>query len=510
MMKQRLILSLFLLLSISPLHAGESLEFPPGKMAVVITVPRLPENLEYNSDNFMECLASHLDYYLWLKGFQFDIFPSEAKLTLNDPETISKFGDYDYLLQLTPKPKFRRVKIKSSSPAVIEYTAVIELRTDFFRLDSSVYLIKGKKSSARPLENWVATDDSLLLRKGLGHVEPPDFVLKRLLSEALSFLPRLPPVKESYKRSRPLKLLIDSRIANDIKGNMEKDLLRGVDYVARSLWRQFKVGLHPAAVEYFTVKELSYTDIERLLRSFIRGGLPPSDTLTVAVFRPDNSEDYYIGDGNIQVGLSDLGRKLAVIAEISPPHTGLREWKVFLEGQLLLHEIGHLLGAVHVSDLSSIMTIRPTWLSSDRFDRLNDRIIRAGLEDGDALNKITSYLMLVLKSVEESEYPLAELPSTFFSYINLNHKELMINRLAETTLGAATLAASDGYRAYLMKDFIGARDRFSRALAENPNQASFHYYLAQVSTGPEAFLHLNQAAALGYYSALHELVLKRK
>lgn len=509
-MKQRLIFSLFLLLAVPSLYAGETLDFPPGKIAVVISAPRLPENLEYNAENFLECFQNHLDYYLWSKGFQFEIIPLKEKPNLKDPKVASKFSDYDYLLHLAPKPKFRRVRLRSSSPAVFEFTAAVELRTDFFRLDSSVFLIKQNKTSARPLENWVATEDSLRLRNGPGHIEPPDFVLKRLLSKALSFLPQLSPVKEIYDRSRPLKLLVDSHIANDIKGNMEKDLLRGADYAARSLHRQFGVGLHPVALEYFTVKELSYSDIERLLRSFIRGGIPPSDTLTVAVFRPDNGEDYYIGDGHIQVGLSDLGRKLAVIAEISPPSAELREWKVFLEGQLLLHEIGHLLGAVHVSDISSIMTVRPTWLSSDRFDRLNSRIIRAGLEDSSALNKITTYLMLVLDAIEETGYPLAELPSVFFSYINLNHKELMINRLAETSLGAATLAASDGYRAYLMKDFLGARDRFQRALAQYPDQASFHYYLAQVADKPVALLHLNQAAAVGYYNALHELALKRK
>ncbi len=186
------------------------------------------------------------------------------------------------------------------------------------------------------------------------------------------------------------------------------------------------------------------------------------------------------------------------------------EWKGFLNGQLLLHEIGHLLGAVHVSDINSIMTSRAVWVSSDLFDPLNDYVIRTTCRQGRQYQEITEYLGVVIDCINETGYKLSDYPGHFFSYINPN-KEIMKSGLFDGDgIEKSIFYAVKAYGHFILKEYETARDDFYKALVCDSTQGAIHYYLSKVTSGPLSDLHLRKSAEIGYYGAVHEYIILEK
>ncbi len=505
---RKTILILLLTASLCPAVYSSALLKPlePGRIAVYICPTENKPPGKLYPDNFDNCLKNHLDYFLWERGQDFEFLPATKK---NKPDNLIKDLSADkfrYLYYITPECEFKLKKIslspndsqKTEKPTILLnlkfHTRLYDLRNDS--------LLFELKDYARSQEFWIKDTSQTEIASP---AEPPDFVLMNLISR----LPLPPfsarPGPSDSQPSLPLHLVFDSRIFNDISQGGDSVLLTSIDYASRSLFRQFGVGLKIATKDFFTVREVSFDDITNLFQSFLKTYGGHSDTLTLGIFRPNNPEDFYRRNENIQIGSSDLGRKTSLVAELDMPGSSTSEWRVLLNGQLILHEIGHLLGAIHVSDISSIMTRKTNWVASDSFDTLNASIIREGLQDSEKLKNIKEYLTSLALALENAGYYQADYPSTYFSYLNVNSKSLREQGFGGSPFAQSLLYAAEGYKQYLIKNSKNASEMFHLALPGAADQGSIHYYLSKVTSGKESERQLKTASEAGYLDAIIEM-----
>ncbi len=485
----------------------EALKIEKGPLLVLIRSPHKNLNKMYPG-NFAACLKNHLDYWLWSKGWDCTIRETGKKPKWNSlPDTL-KNGAYKYILYLDTKPKFDLVKTASENvkEGKIEGPSIrliLKMQLSLIDPGNGQILIDGRQFQVESLKNWI--NDSLV-PDSARLSEPPDFAIKRLLSDALALLPSFPRTALDSSDGIPIHLVVDSRIYNDIHHGGDSSLITALDYASFQFRRQFGIGLKMVSKDFFTIPEVSFSDIENLFRSFAKKYPSPGDTLMVGVFRPDNPMDFYRQGQNLQIGSSELGRKAALVAQLEMPDSNFSGWGVFLNSQLLLHEIGHLLGAVHVSDVVSIMTRRTAWVSSFRFDKLNSFMIRAGLADKSRFAGVNEYLVSLAAAIDSTGYRLSDYPAIYFSYINLNRKELIGASFGNSAFSQSLTYAVDGYRQYLLKNSLSAGEFFHLALKGAGDQGAIHYYLSRVSDGDQSRRELKLAAEIGYFDAVSKLV----
>ncbi|SYZ74690.1 hypothetical protein TRIP_C90318 [Candidatus Zixiibacteriota bacterium] len=499
--------ALFLILySIAETQALPS-DFGRDTLTILLKFPQ--KNLDkLYPGNIAACFESHLDYWIWERGLKCNILevekePKWDKMPDGSPAPFSR-----YIMYIEVKPKFTLVKADKSESRAKDGRQPhinLELKIKLSLLDRSAghLLIDHEQFQDASLPRMIADSvvpDSLQLP------EPPDFVVKRIISRALGILPRLPRDEREPAKVIPIRLMVDSHIYNDIEHGGDSAMVAALEYASYRFNRQFGIGLKVAAKNFFTIPDVSFGDIESLFRSFSRQFPSQGDTLTVGVFRPKSPLEFYMQGQTQQIGSSELGRRVALVAQLEMPDTSLPEWDIFLNSQLMLHEIGHLLGAVHVSDIKSIMVRRTTWVGSFDFDKLNGVMIKATLDDTPRYTGVKDYLALLTGTIDSTGYLLADYPSIYFSYVNLNRKELAGAVFGNSPFARSIPYAVDGYRQYLLRNSKDAFEFFRLALNGAADQGAIHYYLARVSDGKESRRELKRAAKIGYFDAVYDLI----
>lgn len=496
--------------------SAEQLPLDNGIVAVYLKPATFAGDEEFNGRTLLNCLRNHVDYLLWFKGWDFDFVQPDDDLEAD--LVIDGLDDnrYRYLLYIETDASFQRKRIHAKDDNSVElpekYSRFLKLKlvTSFYDISLQKKTLDHRVSKGKNLNLWVESPDGGYLPKELTNPEPPDFVIKRILSEALSFLPVYERPGVGGKGDIPVSIVLDKRILSGGGDYETSDIHTVLEYASRSLRRQFGFGLKVCAREYLTARGIPFSGMNALFKSLLNTRPVRNDTMTIAAFRPEMPEQFYESGRKVRIGLSDLGKQVLLIAEISPPNKMTSEWKAFLTGQLLLHEIGHLLGAIHVSDLNSIMAPKTTWVSSDQFDPLNKLIIEDGRKIGLQSRRITEYLQFVTDAVRKTNYRLADYPAMYFSYINLNRKQFQDNSPAGSDFARSIPYAAEGYRLYLLKNYSLAKDFFYKALACDSTQGALHYYLSRVTSGELSKLHLKKSAETGFYRAISRHVTMDK
>jgi hypothetical protein len=486
-----------------------------GVVAVYLDLTTTGCNIEFSHENLRSCLKNHIDYYLWSKGWTSDfVYLEDGQLSPAELKVRLSTGQFHQLLYLKAEAEFKSRRIryikgeKSDSRKSYPGVLKIKLSVDLCDLGSPGDASAAKTVRAKSRDIRVDTPLGEIIGGDEDRPEPPDFVIKRLLSQALDFLPAYERQRHKTETEIPVHLLIDEQIAlSDSVGGMT-ELYAALEYASELLQRQFGFSLKVCGQRYFLTEPVPLSGTGLIFKTLLKSESARSDTMTLAVFKPDSAEQFYLSDKTLQVGLSDLGRQIVLVAELPAPNQMTCEWKPFLNGQLLLHEIGHLLGAVHVSDINSVMNPRTTWVSSGRFDSLNADIIRAGRAAGLRSMRVTEYLRFVAETIKGSRYKLSDYPLTFFSYINLNPGGFQEENYGGEGVGKAIPFAVDGYRHYLLRNHETARTMFYKALVCDSTQGAIHYYLSRVTSGKLAVLHLRKSSEMGFYRAIHEVAAR--
>ena len=477
-----------------------------NRLAVYLYPVKTSDESRPYAENINECLSNHLDYYLWRKGWDFEFLRPDSRRKSETAIQQLDAGAFDYLLHIEPEADIKSIRLSSRQNEPTRYAGRLRIKAHFSirKLGPTDSTLENRWFETRASDSWIEMPDSLATQGMAMAPEPPDFVVKRLLSKALASLPSLTRKRSALSEKVPLFIVVDSRIFNDWWNRSDSDIIYATEYASHCLERQIGFGLEICGKSYITAPEVGFSGISALFKAFLENQSQRIDTLVVGFYRPNDMVEFYRNSGNIQIGISELGRQTSLLAELLPPNKETSEWNVFLNGQLILHEIGHLLGAVHVSDIQSVMTLRTEWVSSIRFDTLNHYLIANGYKDKKQLSGIARYLDFLASAIETTGYKLSDYPAVFFSYLNLNRRGIMNNDFGKGIFRASIPYAARGYMQYMAGNPAFAEELFYKALAGDPGQGSIHYYLSGVTKGESSLYHLKKAAEIGYYEAILE------
>jgi tetratricopeptide (TPR) repeat protein len=185
-----------------------------------------------------------------------------------------------------------------------------------------------------------------------------------------------------------------------------------------------------------------------------------------------------------------LSNEAVITAQPSYPSVG-QYWNSIEEAITLVHEIGHVLGAIHIPDENSIMYPSAGLLSYE-FDEVNKKIITATKTNflmQDAKERLISYSEALAKT---KDYPSQNanpiLPAITSVIQQIDNRSQIITDNSEKTFGnlskllpdsAITLAVM-GYVEYKDNDYKKAENHFTHALEIDPDFAEAQYYLSFV------------------------------
>ncbi len=471
-------------------------KFEKGKMAIFIKPIKMKDHIEFSGENLTNCLKNHLDYYLWYRGWDYRFIQTDSITDIKRLSLQASYSRYRYLLYLETDASFKKGRIE------------INLKFSFIDLKSGIKIIDRQSVKGESQRNWVdipgksATDINFLL------YEPPDYVIKRILPEALTFLPAYEREIETGRNNLPVYLVIDQKLKQDSTDYNSNMLFTALDYASKSLRDQFDIELKICGTEYIRANSLSFSHIQPLFKSLLATLPKRKDTITIGIFKPEQPERFYQAGFSDQIGLSDLARRNILIADLSPPNRSTSQWKAFLNGHSILHEIGHLLGAMHVSDLNSIMNTHTTWVSSSHFDVLNLFIIKFYRKSTRPTKGVTDYLEYLVDCINRTDYKQSDFPAFFHSYMKANKRET--RDFGPSNFAKSIRYAVDGYDQLLNKNLDSAKDYFYTALVCDSTQSATYYYLSKATTGLLSEKHLRKAADLGLYKAVFELVRSKK
>jgi hypothetical protein len=493
--KHLLILFYLCLYAFSPVFA-ENIELEKGDMAVCIDVKPMPERMEFSRANLINCLTNHLDYYLWYRGWSFRFIQPDSDAGIDRLIEQTSYSRYRYLLYLDCDASFDEDKL------------TLKLKISLVDLKNGEKLPDKKSFKSKSRSDWIDIPAEIPAGSKFISYEPPDYVVKRMLSEALAFLPAYERESYSLVTDLPVNLVIDQKMRQDSTTYDSDMLIAALEYVSSKLRKQAGVGIKLCDVEYIHAKSISFDEIQPLFKSLMISLPKRKDTVTIGIFEPDEPVRFYQVGFADQIGLSDLARGDILIASLSPPNQETLEWKAFQNGHSILHEIGHMLGAMHVSDLNSIMNTHTTWVGATEFDRLNSLVITSYLKNGRSKNSVASYLEFLADAIEQTGYKQSDFPAFFDGYMEINQLTTGNLKFEADGFGESINYAIDGYRQLLEKNPDSAKSCFYRALVYDSTQGATHYYMSKATSGPLSELHLKKAAELGFYKAIFELVRK--
>ena len=182
-----------------------------------------------------------------------------------------------------------------------------------------------------------------------------------------------------------------------------------------------------------------------------------------------------------------LGHDAVITAQPSFP--GLFEWNSVEESLTLIHEIGHLFGAMHSIDTSSIMF--PTSGSlSYQFDYINASILqhtKRNFFHDDGEKRTRQYLEAlseIRRTPYGNTYALLDIGCSAIArnyFHSLIPGSTSIERVIESlTKDTAFQLGLRGYFAYKMGDYLTARKCLLQAVSEEPNYSEAHWYLHKI------------------------------
>ncbi len=505
------LISLLLIFAVSAGYAADYPDnFREGKVAVRVTVDSVANDEFGILSDTRHCIENHLDYFLWSKGWSFEIQDTAIADNIY-PAAETDGADYDYILDITARPEIIPTRDRNSDARKHDYfvnyplfksltfSAVLKTRTN-----PDSILFAGNTKIARR-DNWLGIPNMYDVRES---PEPPDNMIKRAISATLDGLPDFPRKIILPKNEISVYLVLDEAYRETGHEHAQLIIEEAIEYASQAFYRQFGYGLKVQGVSYMQLPGATLESMNKNHLAVIHKVQPAMNCLIAAVYLPRDGFNYYNRGRSFHVGLSNIGRRHMITAQIPAPDSSLAEWETFINGLLILHETGHLMGGIHVSDINSIMYHESPWLSSWSFDNLNRDIIARALEDDTPLKKIDSYLELVMASLERTGYNRADFGQFLWEFARVNPRFEWPDNLFDSDIRRSAAYLLDGVTACRKGDNETARTALYKALALTPNQGAIQYWLSKTTDGELAKKHLIDAARLGFSDAVLDLMWK--
>lgn len=457
-----------------------------GRTAVVLDLAVSGENDRFLASGLRQCLISHLEYYFWRNGWDAEIIESDTGIAY-------KNAGFESCAEITGDVNFRQSEAPLLDDSLQWPFADIEisshLQMTIRDLTDGSVIYSGKPAIVSSRKKWLNFGAVGFDRQPL---ELPNLVFMRQIERLFAEMPAYGRKPTAGERQ------LDLEIYAEIE---DPDIDLAFDYASWVFGRNFG----------FTLRMLKKTGIgppsgsmENLVDVFRESvNIPESKDgpLQIIVYHATDPEKAFISQNRIQVGMADVGQRLAVITALELPNGEYNPFRPMQIGQLLVHEISHLFGAIDVADDNSIMCSYSNWVSSSQFDYLNYQIVSILTARGGWPGPIPNYLAFIAEGLERGEYTLVDFPQMFFHFQNVNDPHIISAASQAGQFGRALPYAVKGYQAYILKDFDSSRDNFYKCLALLKDSGTIHYYLSLVTTGALADFHAKKAAEAGYYPA---------
>ncbi len=332
--------------------------------------------------------------------------------------------------------------------------------------------------------------------------EPLEYVVQRALDRALAGIPRIETSADPGGFAFPTVVYVDSSYINATNDDWRGNIRITLDVASQALNEQFGYSLALADMRSIVIGMDDDRSLEDVFRG-LKSRLPlDRDTLTVVVYDYVARNGSFLEQHTEKIGLTEIGRRLILLDGVPVIHSRDPKWQAIGNGLTLLHEIGHAFGAIHVSDINSIMNHNVTWQATDRFDPINARIVEAGLSGALSFFEPAEYIRFVTEVISSEEYGLADYPAFLDLYLGYGGNNFMKEELRRAVSRSSYLTALRGHRQILSGDLAGAASSFKLALKGDPHQASLYYYLSLVTQGKDSEQARQRAVDFGYYRAM--------
>ncbi len=313
-----------------------------------------------------------------------------------------------------------------------------------------------------------------------------------------------PQPKEAEQKitSLPFVFFIDSSVITRFPSTWQTRLKELNQKTSSQFEQQFAVDCNLTKVITVKMKRDTAITVDAAFNALVGNRYPGGDTISVLLYTDS------IINADAAIGETEIGRKQIALREISYADSSDTKGWAIIQARTLLHELGHSFGAIHVSDIHSVMNHSPSPIGAVSFDTLNAQIIQQALHGNFGFSDHSMYLQTVSRLLTKAGYRLADYPGFFTHY-------LPENSVFPPTVQSAVdydsfIIAALGLRLLSQNDSTKAVERFDSALAIDSAMAVLWYYRGLATSDiSESNRYLKQAAEIGYYLA-QELLTKRE
>jgi hypothetical protein len=292
-------------------------------------------------------------------------------------------------------------------------------------------------------------------------------------------------------KSLPIVLFTDSSFIKTYPETWRIRVKRLHDTTSACFEQQFAVHFELAKIVTVKMQRDTAITIDAAFNALVGHHYPGADTISILFYADPTI------DTNAPIGETEFGRKQIALRERSyTDSSDIRGWAI-KQGLALLHELGHSFGAIHVSDINSVMNHSPSPIGAFAYDTLNKQIIEKALRGDFAFVDHTMYLQTVSSLLQNSAYPLSDYPEFF------NHYLLYDSTAAQQAINNPSyVTATFAFQLLTKGDSAHVKQLLDTLITADSSMAALWYYRGlATSEKNESNHYLKRAADAGYYLA---------
>lgn len=464
----------------------------------------------------MYAVEEYLDYYLYRSGYNPEIqFPKLEGQSLEEYLKQLDLGGKRAVLYLRldgqvsdkvrPVRNYRRstqlTRVEGFLTFTIDYQIVLFDRGQVEKSLSGQVVREPKK-------DWFGTlrgvNSRLIDSLVTVTPEPYEYIIEDAISDALADLPEIPAATAKANSDLPAVLLIDPSIVSQLPEWKEQSETI-FEIAARSLKRSFDYGIYLTDIRIMPLQVDSMESLHDIFYARREQIDKFGDTLLIGLVEFASPLQQFSIELYDAVGLSQVGKRRILLNLLHQRSEANPKWAPYLNSLNLIHEIGHAFGAIHVSDLNSVMNHSSSWQGTAKFDPFNRQILSLAFGGELKFDDPAIYLYHVSRLLEKNSYPLVDFPAFYFDFLGNERNRNEQKKLTGAVGNAAFVNAAMGYKHWLNRDYEKAAKLFRELSEFYPGQAALYYYLGLSDGRQSGYEAMQHAAELGYWRAKYLL-----